>query len=88
MMTLVVMALLVPLSWADYDRGTAVEAKDMVSEAITSFDDAGADPTFARINAGDPAFRDCDLYVFVVTEPGRSWLMLLTATASASMPRP
>ena len=68
-------ALLALVGWAQPgiasdDRGTAVEAKDMVAEAIASFDETGADVTFARINAGDPAFRDRDLYVFVVAEDG------------------
>ena len=52
------------------ERGTAAEAKAMVARAIESFDSVGPKKTFAEIDAQDPAFRDRDLYVFVVGPDG------------------
>lgn len=57
----------IPLGAAVADeRGTAAEAQAMVARAIESFDADGAEQTFAEIDAQDPAFRDRDLYVFVI----------------------
>ena len=52
------------------DRGSAAEAQAMVARAIESFDTVGAEKTFAEIDAQDPAFRDRDLYVFVIGPDG------------------
>ncbi len=53
------------------ERGTAAEAQAMVARAIQRFDAAGPAKTFAEIDAQDPAFRDRDLYVFVIGPDGR-----------------
>ena len=47
------------------DRGTADEAKAMVAKAIAAFDAKGA-AALADMTAPSTAFRDRDLYIFVI----------------------
>ncbi|MGD9537101.1 MAG: cache domain-containing protein [Alphaproteobacteria bacterium] len=46
-------------------HGTAEEAKALVARAIAAFDERG-EAAFAEITAPSTAFRDRDLYVFVI----------------------
>lgn len=52
------------------ERGTPEEAQAMVDRAIALFDSAGSETALAAFNKPDPAFRDRDLYVFVVGPEG------------------
>lgn len=52
------------------ERGTPKEAQAMVDRAIALFDSAGREAALAAVNAPDPAFRDRDLYVFVIGPDG------------------
>ena len=54
----------------DGERGTAKEAQTMVELGILVFENEGAAGAFAEINAGPPAFRKRDLYLFVVDMDG------------------
>lgn len=50
---------------AEGTHGTAEEAKALVARAIAAFDERG-EAAFAEITAPSAAFRDRDLYVFVI----------------------
>lgn len=52
------------------ERGTREEAQAMVEGAIALFDSAGPEAALEAFNAPDPAFRDRDLYIFVVGPDG------------------
>ena len=52
------------------ERGTPAEARAMVDRAIALFDSIGRDAALAAFNAPDPAFRDRDLYLFVIGPDG------------------
>ena len=56
---------------ADDLRGTADEAQAMVARAIALYDEAGMAGAFREISREpEPAFRDRDLYVFVLDFTG------------------
>jgi len=63
---LVVLALGWPAaSRADEPRGTTEEAQALVAKAIALYGQKG-EPALAEISAPDNAFRDRDLYIFVI----------------------
>jgi hypothetical protein len=67
----VVAALLISGSVSAAEYGTAEEAKAMLDRVIAAVkaDAAGA---LAKFNAGDPEFRDRDLYPFCIGADGRT----------------
>lgn len=67
----VVATLLISGSVSAAEYGTAEEAKAMLDRVITAVkaDAAGA---LAKFNAGDPEFRDRDLYPFCIGADGRT----------------
>ncbi|HEY7748598.1 MAG TPA: cache domain-containing protein [Aestuariivirgaceae bacterium] len=51
---------------------TEEDAQAMVERAISMFKSEGAEAVIASVNAADPAFRDGELYIFMVGPNGRS----------------
>jgi hypothetical protein len=64
------LAFTAPSQVAAAERGTPEEARAMVERAIALFDSAGPEAALEAFNAPDPAFRDRDLYIFVVGPDG------------------
>jgi cytochrome c len=70
LMPLLALVLFLPVPAMAQERGTPDEAQAMVADAIAYTQEVGAQKAFAEMNAGDPRFRDRDLYIFVVAADG------------------